>query len=521
MSDYLPPSNMKNGSMYFNTDFHSNIKILSLNIQPMGIYHDMCLRPYETHIDQGVIEQVSERAIQFNSPRIQPGLFNGIGSSIIHPAANHSGIIQVPNGWNTQRARFVLVVQDVTPHGFESIHYIQGYTDWLGAEVGHNGKVIIANDVVFIINSLSVMTVSGQRRLLQQTQLLSNMENIDILDPNTRMSIRPFDLYHQMAVMQYSQNVKTKDLEPVVSRSGKFSRRSNSHHNKYLSEVVGSYMLAATDGFGVEGEGSVMDLAKDYSMKDGYPRENAFLRRINSLTGMFSQFDMPTLRRIDPNIDQLINFQITDRNDPIIVSSTQYTNTWDGSDVDTVNACIIANAATALAGEYGLNRLSLTSENVSTAVPLTIIYDYKSLLGENMSQQAEIFKHRLENEVIMDLTFGNQISYDLELDIDLLGETKIRLSMDGGPMSFYCSPTFMDSNFTPVIAPNEEVSDHILHDLSWFVENTSENASMSRHLLDKSTRTEQIPTNPFEQDNSKQSFIREEKPSLFNKDRRI
>jgi hypothetical protein len=62
----------------------------------------------------------------------------------------------------------------------------------------------------------------------------------------------------------------------------------------------------------------------------------------------------------------------------------------------------------------------------------------------------EVFKHKLESEIIYDFTYGNQIGYTLDIRSDMFGETSISLSLDGEPEVIYVVPTFCDSLISPI-----------------------------------------------------------------------
>jgi hypothetical protein len=86
----------------------------------------------------------------------------------------------------------------------------------------------------------------------------------------------------------------------------------------------------------------------------------------------------------------------------------------------------------------------------------TVLIDAKSISSADMRMNYENFIYRFNTEVMYDLTFGNQDIYQLEMQADMFGDTFISLSLNGGPMVPYNTPSFCDSLMTPVITGNSD-----------------------------------------------------------------
>ena len=67
-----------------------------------------------------------------------------------------------------------------------------------------------------------------------------------------------------------------------------------------------------------------------------------------------------------------------------------------------------------------------------------------------------MFLRRVETEVMNDLSFGNQVIYDLTVDSSINGETKIWIKLNGGDQEYFIVPTFCDSVATPVATNNRD-----------------------------------------------------------------
>jgi hypothetical protein len=104
-----------------------------------------------------------------------------------------------------------------------------------------------------------------------------------------------------------------------------------------------------------------------------------------------------------------------------------------------------------------------TNHSIGGVVVVTLI-DGKSITTADLSQHYELFKRRLEHEVLFDMTHGNQTLFNLEMQADLFGETRITLALDGGPAIPYTTPSFCDSLLTPVMTGSKDNFFGVVHD---------------------------------------------------------
>jgi len=107
----------------------------------------------------------------------------------------------------------------------------------------------------------------------------------------------------------------------------------------------------------------------------------------------------------------------------------------------------------------------------------TVIIDAKSITNADLTQNFELFKRRLEKEILFDITYGNQDLYMLEMNIDLFGETTISLSVGNSPMTVFSTPSFCDSLMTPVITTNKDNFNALIHDFDVITNNIKQSQS--------------------------------------------
>ena len=83
---------------------------------------------------------------------------------------------------------------------------------------------------------------------------------------------------------------------------------------------------------------------------------------------------------------------------------------------------------------------------------LTTIKFSKSMTKLDASSMFEVFRSRLANEVISDITYGGQDIVDLDMCVDIFGDTSMNISINGRQKVPFVIPAFSDSLTSPVIS---------------------------------------------------------------------
>jgi hypothetical protein len=90
-----------------------------------------------------------------------------------------------------------------------------------------------------------------------------------------------------------------------------------------------------------------------------------------------------------------------------------------------------------------------------------------------MSPYLAAFTERLKNEVLKGISNNNLITFDLTMQIDLVGETFIRISLNGQPHIDYMMPSFCDALAAPVLTQDGSDLYTMANDLTTLAENIS------------------------------------------------
>lgn len=473
----------------------TNIKVAKLILQEAGTFNVQYFRPMQINTNPESVKKFVSR-IENNTGnlgQITPIALAGMGEDLVAPQASPQFAIPIPQGWDNPRLRFVMEVHITNTLGSLSIYFVQGYTSHFG--VSNNGY--LDPNMLFYINSVfqlqrrSVRTPMG----LQYSDAYQNCSHLltspSQIDPNFNrglVPLRPVDLFTYMQAESVTGNSGMYDgsnafdpsarsammgsyadpyathavLDTRLIMPEQFYKPSLRSNNAPLQYLADSINIGVNSSFASkEYAGSFID-SISASKQQAETAENAvmqsdFMSLFNksayqSANTISSVFKMADIQRFDVNIPNVTNYLALDPNRRSQLHQSGLTSDWNGSDLDTKIAVIIANAAPALMSDCLISRVVLSSTNHSlNGVAQTALIDARSLSNTATPQLFELFRTRFEKELVYDFTYGNQISYTLQLECDMFGETKITIATDSNPPTLYVVPSFCDSLISPVM----------------------------------------------------------------------
>jgi hypothetical protein len=169
-----------------------------------------------------------------------------------------------------------------------------------------------------------------------------------------------------------------------------------------------------------------------------------------------TSFTYGELRAIDANIDNVTVVQMLLPTQQAEVHHAGQTAEWVSTDRETVMATMLSQAVPALMMEVGLTELHiLTTNRTMNSIPYTTFQHVRGF-ADNIDQTpfVRMFQSRFESDVLQDVSLNNLFDYAFELNVNLLGETHIRVSVQQGPTIDYVTPSFCDALMVPVITGN-------------------------------------------------------------------
>jgi len=462
----------------------SKINIARLLMSETGTYNDMVQRPYTLSMEAGTLNSITQRAVEMHG-KLSGATLSGVACDLVSPSAAPTGNVSIPNGWGTRRIRFVMEVHCQFVLGVTMIYYIQGYTDFPG--VSATGEP--APDMRFIINSIigvSRTTIPTPSGMVTRDIITENSQVV--ADPNAlnammggNLLMRPQDVFGRMQANYISQGHSygggnVIDPRGTLTAAPVRSNRMNNVGAEYIAKIVNGYTTGnelATFGQGTQ---DILSRAKA-EVYETPLMDNPFISILSDVRGMgiSNSFTYGDLLNIDPGVSQRKHFAVHSNIQQAQVHTVGATSYWNGTDRETVVATILGQAVPALMMELLISKINFHATNHDHSGNVTIaISGAKSLTEADMTRYYEMFKSRLANEVLRDISFGGNIPFSLQMEVDLFGDTWIRLSLNSGPIIDYALGTFSDSLFTPIVTGQKQMFDSMVYDIENLVNNVSE-----------------------------------------------
>ncbi len=467
------------------------MNITQLVLLETGTYDAMMMRPYEA-IDSHRGLHVLQEATRFGQ-NITPEALSGVVGGILRPSATPVAPVSIANGWGQKRYRFFMTVveRDLTGNN-ETEQYLTGYTDYDGVSI-HTGNV--DPHLRFYVNqSIRMRTLTTQTPYgrVDQTSMhdASHVFNNrfhrgteDIARRSLNLQ-RPQDIFTTLQTSEFRRYSETS-LDPrttFAQENVKLSNRNNAIAPKYLSKILqaGSKAFGAADPEATDNSVAIWAGAEGLVRESVYAHDPALFNIYrNTSYHEGDSFTFAELEALCPHLQQvtklMVNHQMTREvnNAPVLPAyqAGSYDG-WNGQDVYTVWASILSNAVPVLMMECMLHKTGFVLHNHTLNGEMDMMFSYVSPFGKNLDgpQLANHFKFRLINEVMRDLLAGNQASFSLNCHFDIIGESRMEISINGSVPVPFATPTFSDALFAPVLTMGQERVRSLADQVEFFTE---------------------------------------------------
>lgn len=441
------------------------LRIKKLLIHQTGTYNQQYRRPYHTEVSGKTMNMLYERVS--GSHKVLPTMMAGLANQFITPTATPESTVDIVGGWNECRMRFMMEIESTSYTGDKIVEVILGYTDHVG--VSHSGNV--DRNMEFYINSIiqtrevNMPTITGvlaTRAVSNNSHVLVNNGWSNIYStPEHR--IRPVDVYTTMSRSHMNTGDSVVlDTRAVNNNIAVKSSRANGTAARYVASILQNYLAAAT----AMEFGQAQDSKDIYSTARGNADESStaadpFLSGISQIRQMpvGNTFTFGDLLQLDPYVDNVTVVQFMLPTEMASAHQTGLTASWEGSDRTTHVATILSQSVPGLLMDLALTRVVFMATNRDfTGNTIISIIDCSGFTSGDQSNALKMFEYRLETEVLKDISFDNQTDYAIKMQVDLLGETWIELSLDSGPSITYVTPSFCDALTVPVLTNNGDLA---------------------------------------------------------------
>lgn len=442
----------------------NTLQITRFILVETGTYNDMAIRPYQTTVNDQTLNAISE-ATQ-GGRRLGASVLAGVAGSIIRPSATAAGAVSIDNGWDTRRFRFLIEAVSRDFNGNENIEYLSGYTDH--ADTSIQSQAIDPNMVLHINNVVRARRVveqtpfGAQSRVTvgESSQILTGSYNPNFGGVmNSAQTMRPEDVFGSLNAQVLGQDAF--DLRNTFAGGAKKSNRLNGAATSYLSRVLQSHKLAFAKAGYAEDPTVVMDDAAGM-VREGLISTDPFLSMLQRHTGFqggtsisYGQLCHMAQGNLDERVQVIMSRGVVQQGwQAHQRGSSEH---WSGTTSETVFATILSHSVPSIMMDLMLTQvtISITNRTLHGGFESQFLAAPESFAqGMDLSPQLELFNHRLESEVLRDLTQNNMIDISLVLHVDVLGDTMIDISLMGAPTIRYVMPSFCDALMAPVITNN-------------------------------------------------------------------
>jgi hypothetical protein len=445
--------------------------IKQLLIQDRGPYHPLYLRPYGLHVEAQNALAVATRLKAVGIRKVAGQLLAGISPRLVEPAVVPEVKAEIPGGWGMSRHSF-LIELEVTLGTTAHIFYIQGYTGHRG--ITYQGdKVLIDPDMTWAVNSilhLAKVTVQTSDQGIIQDIVLGNdhflaRSPVNSLQESQQRLLRPQDVFTAFEMERLSSinpHHDVVDTRSLLSYQTVRSARAHGLPLTYLGQILDGYLASEAQLQYTQDGHEILSFGKQ-AILQAPALESPFISAISNLQnqGTVREFTYGVLQKIDASVDQKLVYR------PSLKGSFKEPqgSLWQNQDHETFWATVLGHAVLALMTGVKISALHLRSTNQTvTGQPETTVVQATGLISEPTDSEIQAMVWRLEAEVLKDLISEHQTSYQLEIQSDWVGDTRITLALDSRPAVTYVVPTFCDNLFLPVLTQTEGYLEQLADD---------------------------------------------------------
>lgn len=463
-----------------------------------GTYNDMWASSYGTHVKSDTLARL-QHATQLGENLTVPAMAV-VGSEILRPSATVESSVGIVNGWGETKFRFMMEIEHMTSNGNVLVDILSGYTDYTGISQQTNN---MDPRMMLFINSVTSVTLMKRIGANgQPTQHLHIRESNQVMPgyfsgngAQNQFYLAPQDVFDGIGLMTAmggladARGLRTVDSRNVAMDAPRLSSRGNNHTGSYLSRVMSGYRTALDSANTHDSNMSTVLKAAKSTVVDRNPYEVASLGALLNATDMQHRSGVTwgELLRFRPDLESVthVSFNrgavIRDPNrDPIATRGDS--EHWDVANNETVAARMVAHTVPTLMTDAKFTKVSFTMTNdtinPANGTPYSVIVHdvagFSSILSfdENyMRNSLRTFSNRIATELMPGITFGNQMLANIDVTCDTLGDTRINVSLNGGPHVPYTNPQWCDALTAPTVTLDSNKRNVMARDIQSLMEN--------------------------------------------------
>lgn len=451
-----------------NKPVSGNVKIVKLMMFPTKKSYDQVYQRSFTL--NATAENLNHIAVEFDKLGVRHGNkipINTMGNTlnnIINVDNMPIDKVYIPNGWNTQRVRYIMEVESNT-NGIITSSYIQGYSEYYDPSFNNNldpNMLFYINSITNVIRTFDPITGVWNSRPYNTYNIISDLAGnpaLQEVDNATKFLIRPQDINSQASMQEFSGNginVGTYNCE--LNGLVKTSKRSNSNQFDYLNRTLNGFIES-------KALSSVSSNTSDIYMNaasgagDTIINNSAFFELLRLAFGDVTpnKFTLNVLHSIDPSISEPGSIHLTTEKELDMfhmfntILDTDHTEAMLQPTPETIKAYTIIQTVNSLMLDNLITKMSLSITN-ETGEPVVVVTDANSIIkGIDLTMYVNRVVAGVKNLLVNKITDNGYTLVTAHVQSDVLGDTSISIGLNGRPLTPYRMPTYADGLYSPMI----------------------------------------------------------------------
>lgn len=500
---------------------NAQVRIGNLILVQSGTYQEQHVRPFNMAVTDQAITQL--HSATRGGQNLGVSAVQEIAGQIVAPAAQTEGLVNISDGgshdgWMARRFRGFVRVHEEHPmfKGTSTQRIFFIYTDKCDVSYGNN----LDPNMRVYFNSETVISEQIQNTPMGMQKVAKVQASNQIVTPVDMMGgqnglfsqaashlIRPEDIF---AIGQTQEVVdrlqKTQRFNGTIARmhdhrtmvgecgAYQYSHRRDTSPVRYVSDSLSAFQhsVREADMLGADGYGNQAADSREHLYGEAQAHSanqnihaNAFLARLKEQAGYMERgyVTWGDLCRMFPELvhqQGCAQWAMDNGQSMRKVNHAQDSMHFHGADNTSIAASLLAQAIPSLMMDCFLRHVSFAVTNGD--MPGTYKVEFhpnaiKSIMdGIDMRPYLMEFERRLGTDCLNNITYGNQIGFQISMSSDLAGDSVIDISLQGEQVVRWVAPTFTDSLFTPVITRDGQKANKIANDMLYLVSSVVPNA---------------------------------------------
>lgn len=476
--------------MYFNQEQKTDISVVKLILLESEGYKDQWIRSLNVNAsyeDMNALHNLIDRKVAMNTTLINSTEVSQTLPNVCSLSSTPVTKAEMPYGWGEKRGKFMLLLSSPSLlNNGEDLYFIQGYTNYWGvSSQGH-----IDETMLFFINSIVVMQKTITADGMAMTRVIDYLTILS--DPTTQLPVpvreplsynqvggynqqqpelligRPEDItstitqqnFIEEDFMNVTMTPAATYKSPTVEKiAPHVANRNISVPTKHVSEVLTKVLQSdRTSDMSFSPSVDVMDQATAY-FKTPTLYDIPFIKEVIMRSGgkEVSSFTTAILKDIvtpiDPNAVMIIPLNRDVK--PVSGINVEDSSELHGADIETRTAILAVEAIASFLSESLLLGATISITNVSNEYMVSITNPTSIVSGIDLGFVMQKLETRILNELCPILTHNNAILVFLDMDINLVNDSRLTVSINSNPPVPFVIPVFADNVMSSLITDKE------------------------------------------------------------------